>query len=103
MADTLAGINTLATSALFVERVQAAIVRVAVDIIKATNESAAAVTPIDKARRSLAERVIEDRPTYAGHFAWMLASRPPITDATTDTDLIQAIQAAWNYLARLAL
>jgi hypothetical protein len=103
MADTLAGINTLATSTPFVERVQAAIVRVAVDIIKATNESVGAVTPVDKARRSLAERVIEDRPVYAGHFAWMLASRTPITDAITDTDLIQAVQQAWNQLAKIAL
>lgn len=103
MADTLAGINTLATSAPFVERVQAAIVRVAVDIIKATNESATAVTPIDKARRGLAERVIEDRSTYAGHFAWMLASRTNITDAITDADLIQAVQVAWLHLAKIAL
>lgn len=100
MAGTLAEITALATDPVFVDRVKAAMVRVAVNVIVATNDMVD-ITPIDKQRRQLAENVIENRDTYAGHFTWMLASRPPITAAITDDALVAAVNTAWNHLAKL--
>lgn len=102
MATTLADINALSTDITFQTKVRAGIVYVAVEIIKDTDEMAEEITPLDKSRRALAVRVIENRDLYADQFAWILATVPSITQVSNDAALITTINSAWNYLANLS-
>ncbi len=101
MADTLNDIYTLGNDAAFGNRVRAAIMRVATDVIQAVNDNPSP-TELEKRRRILAERVIQDRDAYTGHFTWILAARPGITGTITDSALVTAVNNAWNYLANLS-
>lgn len=102
MAATLDDIAALADDVTFRTRVKAAMMRTAVEVTRDVVNQAE-VNANDKARRQLAIDVINDRDTYAGRFASMLAAVDAVTLAITDAQLIAATRQAWNYLAQLPI
>lgn len=100
MVSTLNDIVTLTSDSTFINRVKAAIVYQAVQIIQQT-DSMVNATPLDQKRRNLAVQVIGNRDVYAAHFAWILSTVSSINASTDDGTLVSTVASAWNYLANI--
>lgn len=100
MATTLTELSTLAEDPAFVKRMKAAAVYQAVRIIQYT-DNMPDPTIIDKFRRILAIKVLQNRDKYANDFAWILASLPSVTANSTDGELVSMVNSAWTHLMDL--
>lgn len=95
MANALQQVVTLALFKEFVEKVQAAIARVAVQVASEVPDQ----SERSRLRRSLSVKVLEDSESYARRFAWAVAAIPTVTIQSTDADILNQVGAVWNAMA----
>lgn len=108
MPNTARTQMALASSQHFVSRIEAALVKIAVQVV---NESTA--TPLHAARLAYAQRVLGNPPSYAAAIAPVLVMRTNIfaaattydfevaspVNAATDADIESQISTDWNIIA----
>lgn len=95
MADTLAGISDLAVWPPFVRRVQAAMIRAAVEV----GAEAAEPTPRSQLRRALSVNVFTDLDGYTRRFAIAVAQNPVMTFGSSDGDIQFTVNSVWDAVA----
>lgn len=95
MANTLQQVVTLALFKEFIEKVQAAISRVAVQVSATLPDQ----TERSRLRRSLSVKVLDDTDAYARRFAWAIAAIPSVTIQASDADIVAQVNVVWDALA----
>lgn len=97
MAAALEDAYTLTRISSFVERVQAAVVKAAVDVAAETP----AETERSRLRRALSARILENREglDYAQRFALAVAVNPVITKSSSDNDIQFTVNSVWDAVA----
>lgn len=95
MANALQQVVTLALFKEFIEKIQAAISRVAVQVAASQPDQ----TERSRLRRSLSVKVLEDTDAYAHRFAWAVAAVPSMTIQSTDADILTQVSVVWDAMA----
>jgi hypothetical protein len=81
----------------FAERVQAAVVKAAVDVAAETPDA----SERSRLRRALSARILENREgiDYAARFALAVAVNPVITKSSSDSDIQFTVNSLWDAMA----
>lgn len=97
MAAALEDAYTLTRVSSFVERVEAAVVKAAVDVAAETPDQ----SERSRLRRALSARVLENRDDtdYARRFALAVAVNPVITKSSSDNDIQFTVNSVWDAMA----
>jgi hypothetical protein len=95
VANALQQVVTLALFKEFIEKVQAAISRVAVQVAATQADQ----TERTRLRRSLSVKVLEDTDSYARRFAWAVAAIPTVTVQSNDADILAQVSVVWDAMA----
>lgn len=97
MAAALEDAYTLTRVSSFVERVEAAVVKAAVDVAAETPDA----SERSRLRRALSARILENRDgvNYAARFALAVAVNPVITKTSSDNDIQFTVNSVWDAMA----